>query len=205
MKGSYMRKYQKADTRKADILESYYQVMIKEGLEGSSIGKIAKHLDIHPSLIIHYFKNKENMTYELVELLTQKYEARHMIDLGDVTDPKERYALLMDIIFSYKWSRTVEPSVHFGFYYLSFRNQKINRRFKTMFKWLRDFLAIELTAYDEAGVIQVSDPVSAADYIVTVMEGMEFQTQFLGDHQKFDQFASLAKKTLKRALENGDF
>ena len=179
--------------------------MIEEGIEGSSIGKIAAHLDIHPSLIIHYFKNKKNMTFELVELMTQKYESRHMIDLGHIDDPRERYTQLMDIIFSYEWSRTVDPSVHFGFYYLSFRNEKINGRFKTMFKWLRDFLARELSLYHDAGVIKVADPTSAADYIVTIMEGLEFQTQFLGDHQSFEQFSNLAKKTLKRALENGDF
>ena len=55
-----MRKNQKAEIRKPEILENYYQVLIEEGLEGTSIGKIAKRMDIHPSLIIHYFKTKEN-------------------------------------------------------------------------------------------------------------------------------------------------
>jgi AcrR family transcriptional regulator len=50
-----MRKNQNAKPRKPEILEAYYQVIIQEGLEGASIGKIAKRLNIHPSLIIHYF------------------------------------------------------------------------------------------------------------------------------------------------------
>ena len=56
-----MRKNQNATLRKPEILESYYQILIQEGLEGASISKIAKHMDIHPSLIIHYFKNKEEL------------------------------------------------------------------------------------------------------------------------------------------------
>ena len=47
---------------------------------------------------------------------------------------------LIDMLFSFKWSRTVDPSVHFGFYYLSLRNEKILERFRVMFKWLRDYL-----------------------------------------------------------------
>jgi len=62
-----MRNYQKAEARKPEILENYYQVLIEEGFEGTSIGKIAKRMSIHPSLIIHYFKTKENMTVELVD------------------------------------------------------------------------------------------------------------------------------------------
>lgn len=36
------RKNFKTEFRKPEILENYYQVIIKEGIEGASIGKIAK-------------------------------------------------------------------------------------------------------------------------------------------------------------------
>jgi len=60
-----MRKNQNATLRKLKLLESYYQVLIEQGIEGVSISKIAKHMDIHPSLIIHYFKNKGNILHML--------------------------------------------------------------------------------------------------------------------------------------------
>ena len=43
-----MRKNQKAEIRKLEILENYYQILIDEGFEGASIGKIAKRMHIHP-------------------------------------------------------------------------------------------------------------------------------------------------------------
>ena len=70
-----MRKNQRADTRKPEILENFYQVLIEEGFEGASIDKIAKRMKIRPPLIIHYFKTKENLTLESVNSLTQKYKA----------------------------------------------------------------------------------------------------------------------------------
>lgn len=54
-----MRKNQTAETRKPEIFENFYQVIIAEGIEGASIGKIARRMNIHPSLIIHYFKTKK--------------------------------------------------------------------------------------------------------------------------------------------------
>ncbi len=199
-----MRKNQNAELRKPEILESYYQVMIKEGIEGSSISKIAKRLDLHPSLIIHYFKNKENMKLELVELLIQKFESRHMIQIDHIKDPAERFDTLIDILFSLKWSRTVEPSVHFGFYYLSFRNEEIAQQFQTMFIWLRNYLKEQLTEFKSVGVINVQDEKKAADYIVTMMEGLEFHARFLAENQPFEEFAEATNKTVKQILKNGD-
>lgn len=200
-----MRKNKNAALRKPDILESYYQVLIHEGLEGASIGKIADRIGIHPSLIIHYFQNKENLKLELVDLLIEKYESPEMIDFDHIEDDQERFDALISMIFSFKWSRTVDPSVHFGFYYLSLRNEQIMERFQVMFKWLRDFLAEKLVEFNDKGVIQVQDASKAADYIVTLMEGLEIHNQFLANGKPFEHFARTAQQTLVRALKSGEF
>ncbi|WP_319521705.1 TetR/AcrR family transcriptional regulator [uncultured Desulfosarcina sp.] len=199
-----MRKNKNAALRKPDILESYYQVLIQEGLEGASIGKIADLIGIHPSLIIHYFKNKENLKLELVDLLIEKYESPAMLDFDHIGDAEAHFNALMDVIFSLKWSRTVEPSVHFAFFYLSLRDEKILDRFKVMFKWLRDYLSRKLAYFDRAGVVRVDNPDRAAEYIVTMMEGLEFHNQFLADGEPFEAFSQIAKKSLISVLKNGD-
>ena len=198
-----MRKNKNAALRKPDILESYYQVLIQEGLEGASIGKIADRIGIHPSLIIHYFKNKENLKLELVDLLIEKYESPAMIDFDHIEDDEEHFNAIIDVIFSIKWNRTVDPGVHFGFYYLSLRNEQILARFRVMFKWLRDYLCEKLIYFNDKGIIRVNDVIKAADYVVTLMEGLELHSQFLADGQPFDDFAQSARKVLVSALKNG--
>jgi AcrR family transcriptional regulator len=199
------RKNQNAALRKPDILESYYQVLIQEGLEGTSISKIADRLDIHPSLIIHYFKNKDNLKLELVELLIEKYESPEMIDFDHIEDDRQRFDALMDMLFSFKWSRTVDPSVHFAFYYLSLRDEKILDRIRVMFKWLRDFLRDQLVYFNTKGIVKVADAGRAADYIVTLMEGLEFHHHFLAEQAPFEAFAGTTQKALVSALKNGEF
>lgn len=195
------RKNFKAELRKPEILENYYQVIIKEGIEGASIGKIAKRMNIHPSLIIHYFKTKENMTVELVDLLIEKYEAPEFLKLDHIKDLHDRFQALMDTLFSFEWSRTIDPGVHFCFYYLSFRHPEIQKRFKGMIQRFRDYLLQELEQYLKAGIIHIGDTKNAADIIVTLMEGLEFHAHFLSNDEPFDHFANATKKLALRVLK----
>lgn len=195
-----MRKNLSAETRKPEILEQYYQVLIDEGFEGASIGKIADRMGIHPSLIIHYFKNKENMTIELVDTLIRKYEAPEFLDFDHIRDVKARFEAFTDTLFSLEWSRTVDPGVHFGFYYLSFRNRKVRERFEAMFRRFRDYLIGELRCYRDAGVIAEEDIEGAADLIMTLMEGLEFHAQFLAGGKPFERFARAARNLVLARL-----
>ena len=196
------RKNKNAELRKPEILEAYYTLMITEGLEGTSISKIADHLEIHPSLIIHYFKTKENLKLELIEMMVDKFKSSHLISFDHITDDNERFTALMDTLFSYEWSRTVDPGVHYGFYYQSFRDETIRQICRDMFHWLRNHLYKEFMYYNRKGIIDIDDEQSAADLIVTLMEGLEFHAQFLSEKQPFEVFAETAKKAALAILRN---
>jgi AcrR family transcriptional regulator len=196
-----VRKNKNATLRKPEILESYYQVLVREGIEGASIGKIARHLDIHPSLIIHYFKNKENMKLELINLLIEKYKSPDMINLDHIKNSEERFHTLMDTLFSYDWSRTVDPGIHFAFYYLSFRNKEIKNSFKQMFVWLRNYIQDQLAWFNAQGIIRITDEKKAADLIVTLMEGLEFHSHFLSEDQPFEVFSQISKHYIINLLK----
>jgi len=197
------RKNLNAAMRKPEILEGYYNVLIREGLENTSISKIAKELGIHTSLIFHYFQNKENLTFELVQLMIEKFKSVHLLEFEHIEDHQQRYAALLDLIFSLQWSRTVDPGVHFGFYYQSFRDQRTLEHLQGMFAWLRDYIEQQLAVFSEHGVITVRDTRKAADYIVTLMEGLEFHSQFLNEGKPFEDFAESAKDSVRLLLSSG--
>jgi len=197
------RKNLNAAMRKPEILEGYYNVLIREGLENTSISKIAKELGIHTSLIFHYFQSKENLTLELVRLMIEKFKSVHLLDFEHIEDHEQRYAALLELIFSLQWSRTVDPGVHFGFYYQSFRDQRTLEHLQGMFAWLRDYIEQQLVVFNEHGVIKVRDVRKAADYIVTLMEGLEFHSQFLSGGKPFEDFAQSAKDSVRLLLASG--
>ena len=64
------------------------------------------------------------------------------------------------------------------------------------------FLYDELVTFRNKGIIKVKDPLKAADFIVTLMEGMEFHAQFLGQDAPFERFAETAKLSVYKLLEH---
>ena len=75
-----------------------------------------KYFQMHeypPELIIHYFKTKENVIIELVDLLIKKYEAPELLQLGDIKDLNKRFQKLINTLFSFEWSRTIDSGIHF--------------------------------------------------------------------------------------------
>ncbi|MCF8068693.1 MAG: TetR family transcriptional regulator [Desulfobacterales bacterium] len=197
-----MRKKSNAEFRKPEILEHYYHTIIEEGFEGASIGKIAKRMGIHPSLIIHYFKTKENMTVELGEVIAQKYQA--VEQWGNITaqrDIKKMFFRFMDLLFSIEMSATIDDSVYFTFYYLSFRNQEIRNNFSGMFKHFRSFLIENLKKFNEAGIINITDYKKAADILIVLVEGIDFHDKFVSDDEPFQKFAKYARNMAFKLLD----
>jgi hypothetical protein len=119
-------------------------------------------MNIHPSLIIHYFKTKENLTIELVDLLIEKYEAPEFFKFDHIQNFEQRFQLMIDTIYFFEWSRTIDPGLHFGFYYLSFRNTKIRKAYKRMIQRFRDYLVSELELYSQEGIVKVDNAKMAA-------------------------------------------
>ena len=98
---------------------------------------------------------------------------------------EERFYALMDTIFSLKWSRTIDPGVHFCFYYLSFRNSDIRKRYERIIRRFRDYLIKEFEAYRQKDIVKIRNTRMAADLIVTLMEGLEFHARFLSEISVF--------------------
>jgi AcrR family transcriptional regulator len=59
------------EIRRKEIISAFYNVSIKEGLENSSISKVAKEMDINPSLVMHYFNTKEDLNFGLINFILE--------------------------------------------------------------------------------------------------------------------------------------
>ena len=191
-----MRQRKNAELRKPEILEHFYQVIIQQGLESASIAKIAESMGIHPSLIFHYFKTKDAMILALAEYLREKYDPPFIRDqFVSIKDPQHRFNMFFNIMFSETNVKTVNTSVFYAFYYLSYRNPEIHNRFADMFKEHRDFIVQELEFFKKEGLIKKDiDLELAADFIVSIFEGLAFHVDFLAAGKPFEVFGQFAKK-----------
>jgi AcrR family transcriptional regulator len=186
-----------ADIRKREILEGYYQVISKNGIEGSSIAKIADLMGIQPSLITHYFKTKDEMTSALVDFILEKYEEPYFYGIGETGDYHKRFHTLLDRLFDLDRIRFVDDGAFYSCYSLTFRNQKIKEQFEEMYERFRTLLVRELTVYMNEGVIAQADITNAANVIMGLMEGLGYFEQMLDAREYRDLCVSMKAMVLR--------
>jgi AcrR family transcriptional regulator len=182
------KKRQNADVRKPDIVKNFYQVILEEGIEGASIGKVAKRMDIHPSLIIHYFRNKENLIIALLDYIIRRSGEIYRELIVESGDPGRRLRNLVEIFFSEAWYGMSDISGDFAILSMSGREPRIRARLKEMYAILKKLIIGELDKINDAGAIPFGDPARAADIVISMYEGYRHFKHFYIEEEDADAF-----------------
>jgi AcrR family transcriptional regulator len=198
-----MKKRQNAELRKPDILKNYYQVILKEGVEGASIAKVAKKMKINPSLIIHYFTNKDNMTVELVDYMSRVYNRLFTDMIIETTDPQKRIDRLVEIFCSDEWYLNTDISGDFSILTLSFRNKKVFKHLQNMYDEFVKLIVRELEIAAAGGTVKINNPGRTAELIVSTLEGYRHFKHFFIDESDSENYRQDMMKTLKSIIKNG--
>ncbi len=167
-----MTKYSEiAEARRKQIIETFYDVAGREGLDKASLAKVAAQMDIHPSLIIHYFKNKNELVVETVRFITSRYEEAFGPLLESVEAPEKRIRLLIDTILSWEWARFVDPGVYYACYALGLRNDAVRAEFRQMYDKLRQTVVQEIRGAIELGLIKDIGAEQFGDLLIILLDG----------------------------------
>ncbi|NMM48191.1 TetR/AcrR family transcriptional regulator [Marinigracilibium pacificum] len=103
------RKSISSDRRK-EILEAYKLVIRNEGIEGASIGKLAKFLSMPPSLIMHYFSSKDELIKCVAsEIISDTYDT--LIEQIEVLPKTDQIERIVNFLFG------IELQKHFDLFY----------------------------------------------------------------------------------------
>lgn len=191
-----MGRKSKAKVRQKEILSHFYDVIIDEGFEGASIAKIAKRMDVNPSLLIHYFSTKDAMVVGLMDHIVSTYSAQLFPDFSKVTDPAERWEDVIDVSSRIQWDRIMNSTVFFSFYTLALRMPEIKQRFNALYEGILETLTDEIGQASKAGVIKVDSPSQAAEKMVSIIEGYNFYYNLKPDGDDADKRAEVLKGVL---------
>ncbi|RLJ72769.1 TetR family transcriptional regulator [Pedobacter alluvionis] len=174
------------ETRRLEIIKVFYQVAKKEGYENTSIAKIAKVMDINPSLIIHYFETKEGLTYELIDHILDRYlliytlKHKGQASLDDLQKT-------IEMLFSKKWNLLFDDGLFYTFYALAFREKKIKLKYKLILDSLRNRLALLIEQCNALCITNVDNPQVAADFIFVMVDGAYFYLSMESDKKAYSE------------------
>jgi AcrR family transcriptional regulator len=172
--------------RQLEIIKVFYKVAKKEGYENTSIAKIAKVMDINPSLIIHYFETKEDLTYGLIDYILERYLLIYTIKHKDGVTLADLQRTI-EMLFSKKWNLLFDDGLFYTFYALAFREKRIKEKYKTILDSLRLALANLIEQCNEKRLIDIKDPQTTADLIFVLVDGAYFYLSLESDNKAYTE------------------
>ena len=198
-----MGRKSKADVRKKEILQHFYQVLIEEGFENASIAKIAKKMEVNPSLLIHYFQTKEEMVVDLVDFILNNYEERFTKQLESIETPQQRFDAVIDIMFGAEWLEISNRTVFYACYYLTTRHERILVRFRELYDTFENFLIEEAKSWIEHKIIpDHHDPKQVAELLIVMNEGTTYYEGIRRNKEAYLKRGAFIKNLVLTTLKN---
>jgi AcrR family transcriptional regulator len=188
------------DQRRREILESCYQVIARKGLEGATLKRIGREMGVAPSLLIHYFQNKEELMIALVEYMAEKMINTLVPGLEEIAGAKDRLAYYIEKTLNFDVTQTVDDKVFYGCFYLSLQEERIRQSFRRMYIHDADFLTGLINDYiEEEGVTDI-DAEQIAVQITAYIEGFYIYRLVFGETPEFQKALGGLKRLLWAVL-----
>jgi AcrR family transcriptional regulator len=172
--------------RQKGIIKAFYKVARKEGLENASIAKVALVLDVNPSLVMHYFKTKQDLIHGLIEYILEQYRLIYNPE-NDTANPRVRLEKTIRNLFSRKWDKLFDDGVFYSSYSLIFRDQKVKEHYKNLHDHLRQMLTDTLKEANDNQVIKLDDVEKTADLIFIFVEGAYYYLSMVSDKAEYQR------------------
>ena len=159
------------DQRRSEIIISFYEVSRSLGLENASIAKLAQHMGISKGLVLHYFKNREELLLGLNEYILEQH-LRVMVseDIGKM-DCKEHVIHFIENLFTRAWNTYFDDGVFYSCYALVYRVPEFKESFKAYLIQLHEVLYKKLEEAVAFDVIVATDLKDLTEVIFALIDG----------------------------------
>ncbi len=190
--------------RRQQIVEACYRAILKYGIEGSSIVKIAAEAGFAPSLITHYFASKDEMAMEFTRFVLQMYENRYLSELEQISDPWERLDAALDIMFSEDFMDHDMLRVFHAIIYRSLRNPEVREALQKMYNGYCEVGKQMLLQAAKPGLLTEEAAGRLARMLIAFQDGIHSHWLMHPDKMEPSMPRELLRTELRRYLGYGE-
>ena len=137
----------------------------------------------------------------LVEYMLERYEETYFSEIDGIKNPQKRLNALLNMLFGKDWIRLIDDTVFYACYYLSYRDERIQDRFKQMYDKFRQLLRDEIKLYIDEGIVEVDDVENAVNFILALAEGVDFYGNVHGQNRYSEAFCKYVRKQTSAFLK----
>ena len=166
-----------AGERRTQILDALYRCISKYGLPNSSIKMIAKEAGVQPSILYHYFKDRDEIIEELMAKVIDEMKDYFAAEINTLKDPEKRFKKGIAFLFG---PQLQDPSVA-AFFFSCFvegkRNPKVQRGMEKLFRTFRDVVVQLLAETGKTEGLSAAETKNLATMLIAVQDGMTLQKE----------------------------
>lgn len=170
--------------RRLEIIETFYQVAQQEGLENTSLAKVAKEMNVNTSLVLYYFESKEELMFKLINFILERYKRLYTAEYNGERKGS-RLINTINNLFSREWNVLIDDGVFYSCFALIFRDEKIKLAYKELHDYLRLLLTEVIEEAKNEGEIDVENPKETADLIFIMVEGAYYYLSLFEPNDEF--------------------
>lgn len=175
-----MGRKSKADQRRIEIIEGFFQCVADQGIANSSVRKIATAAGVQPSTLHHYFKNKEEIIEQAVKVFTDRILDQFQQQLNAMV---KRRAVSgrekVDLGLAFIFSQGMINDRHTGFFLeccaASRHNVRIKAMLANLFVRFRQAIIMQLEQIPGFDRLPAARQKLLSSTIVAIHEGIELQ------------------------------
>ena len=191
-----------AKERRAQILDAFYQCIKKYGLHGASTRRIAEAAGVQPSILHHYFKDRDEMIEELVSSIVESMSKPYLAEIDRYKNPTTRFNKAVDFLFGPEMISDDD----FGFFYDCWaearRNEKVRQSFTKLYHSFRAGI-IELLARTNKSVgMSPAQTKELATMVVAIQDGVSVQWDMDRKNVDLKKMARMTKLLIELYVED---
>lgn len=192
------------EIRQQEIMEHFHKVVAEYGLSGTTLAKVAASIGMNPSLLLHYYKSKEEMLVGFADFIICRYEDFYFKNLNASSEPKERLENLIDglLVKDIDDVGLVGDRGFYEIYSLSITHPEVKEKFCQFYKRFDQALTKELSILIATGIIKEADANLVSGLLIVLLEGKDFYNNLIEDRHTFKRLQKYLKKIVLQALTN---
>lgn len=193
-----------AKERRAQIIDAFYRCIKTYGLHGASTRLIAQEAGVQPSILHHYFKNRDEMIEELVTSIVESLSERYAAEIARYKNPKTRFNKGVDFLFGPEMINDAD----FGFFYACWaeaqRNEKVRHSFSKLYDRFRSAIIDLLVETNKSTGLSSTQLKDIATTIVAMQDGVSIQWDMDRKSINLKKMARMAKLLMELYIEKNE-
>jgi AcrR family transcriptional regulator len=186
-----------ATERRAQILEAFHRCVMRDGLQGASTRMIAKEAGLQPSILHHYFKDRDEMVEELVNSVTERVSARYLAEINRHKDPEKRFAKGVAFLFGPQMISDEDFGFFYDFWAEARRNEKVRASFTKLYRRFRNIIIDLLVETNKSAGLSPAQIKELATMVVAIQDGVSIQLDMDRKNIQLKKMARLTKQIIE--------